>query len=171
MRIRELQWEDFHPLVENYLALYEEVKEHPDLGISLFPHPPTVLEETEWFARVFKSAHSGSGVAVVAEENGRAVGLCDVQPKGPQETRHVGVLGIVVARGQRGRGIGRALMQGAIDRCRGKFELVELSVFENNLPARRLYESMGFRTWGTLPKGVKRNDRYINLVFMVSELK
>jgi len=83
----------------------------------------------------------------------------------------VGVLGIVVAREQRGRGFGRALLKGALDRCRGRFDIVVLAVFDSNLAARRLYESMGFRTWGTLPRGVKRNDRYIDLVHMVCDLK
>ena len=121
-------------------------------------------------SRLFKSAQDGSGVAVVAEEAGRAVGLCNVQRTVMPEARHIGGLGILVARGQRRRGVGKALMRGALDRCRGKFDLVTLSVFESNGHARRLYESMGFRAWGTLPRAIKRDGRYINLVYMVLDL-
>jgi RimJ/RimL family protein N-acetyltransferase len=171
MKIRDLEWGDFPSLLENYLALYDEVREVPEVGVSLFPKPPTMVEEVDWFARVFKAAQDGSGVAVVAEDGGRAIGLCNVQPAGNQEKQHIGILGILVARGHRGRGVGKGLIGAALERCHGKFDLVELSVFESNDRARRLYESMGFRVWGTLPKGVKRNGRFINLVYMSSELK
>jgi ribosomal protein S18 acetylase RimI-like enzyme len=75
-----------------------------------------------------------------------------------------------VGRPWRGRGIGRALLRAAIDRSRGRFELVELSVFATNTRARKLYESVGFRSWGVLPKGIQRQGRPIDLEHMVLEL-
>ncbi len=171
MKIRDLAWGDCPSLVENYLALYEEVREIPDVGISLFPQPPTMGQEAEWFAGVYRAVQEGSSIAVVADEGGRAIGLCQVSPLGRLENQHIGGLGILVARGERGRGVGRALMRETLDRCRGKFELVELSVFQTNANARRLYESLGFRAWGTFPYAIKRNGRYIDLVHMILDLR
>ncbi len=171
MRIRDLAWDDFPALTETYFAIYDEVRDSPDLGISLFPERPTLGAETAWFASLYQAIQDRAAIAVVAEEQGKAVGMCEVKRKGSQENRHIGVLGILVDRPWRGRGFGRALLKSAIDCSRGKFELVELSVFTPNTQARRLYESFGFRSWGTLPKGIRRDGRYIDLEHMVLELK
>ncbi|MCI4347199.1 MAG: hypothetical protein L3J97_01095 [Thermoplasmata archaeon] len=54
MMVRDLAWADFPRVVENYYALYEEVQGNPDLGISLFPVRPSLGEEREWFAHLFR---------------------------------------------------------------------------------------------------------------------
>lgn len=171
MVIRDLAWGDFPQLVENYYALYDEVKENPDLGISLFPQRPTMGEEAEWFAHLFGRVGEGTSVAAVAEEQGNAVGLCHVDREALlREGHHMGVFGISVARAWRGRGIGTALLQHVIARCRGKFQLVRLSVFSSNTGARKLYGSVGFRPWGVLPKGILRDGRFTDLEHMVLDL-
>ncbi len=58
---------------------------------------------------------------------------------------------LYVAAEQRGRGVGRALMQAAIREARDHgADTMEIGVDEPDLAARRLYESMGFtnRTGG-----------------------
>jgi ribosomal protein S18 acetylase RimI-like enzyme len=171
MVIRDIAWRDFPDLTENYLALYEEVGENPDLGISLFPQRPTIGEEAEWFSGLFRRVQEGNCVASVAEEDGRAVGLCNVDRKAPhQEAHHIGVLGIMVARPYRGRGIGRSLLRYAIARCREKFEILELSVFDSNVRARELYRSLGFRSWGVQPKAILREGKYTDLDHMILDL-
>jgi RimJ/RimL family protein N-acetyltransferase len=171
MVIRDLAWGDYPQLAENYFAMYDEVKENPEFGISLLPERPTMSEEADWFVHLYRRVLDGAAVAAVAEEEGKAVGLCTVDRKGPhEEGRHIGVLGISVARPWRGRGIGRALLHYVIARCQGKFELLELNVYASNAPARTLYKSVGFRAWGTLPKGIRRGGRHIDLEHMVLEL-
>lgn len=57
-------------------------------------------------------------------------------------------LSIAVARGRRGRGVGRALMEALIVRAREQgFPALSLSVEDGN-PARHLYDSLGFRFAG-----------------------
>jgi RimJ/RimL family protein N-acetyltransferase len=171
MHVRDVSWEDFPSVARNYLDLYDEVLEAPDLGMHLFAQRPTLAEESTWFARLFKAVQEGSSVGVVAEEEGRVIGLCEVARKGVSpESHHVGVLGILVARGFRGRGAGRAMMQLALEKCKGKFEIVELTVMAWNPRARKLYESLGFRCFGTLPRGLKRDGRYTDVDHMVLEL-
>jgi len=171
MVVRDLQWNDFRPLVDAYWALYDEVRDDPDLGISLFPKRPTLGEEAEWFAQMFRQVQEGRAVAAVAEEGGIAVGMCGIRPKAPTvEAAHIGVLGISIAKPWRGKRIGRALMVYALERARGRFEIVELCAFATNARAIHLYESLGFRRWGTQPKAGKRDGRYIDDVFMQLEL-
>ncbi|MFZ0830944.1 MAG: GNAT family N-acetyltransferase [Thermoplasmata archaeon] len=169
--IRDLQWADFPELVENYYALYDEVRSNPDVGIHLFPQKPTLGEEAQWFSGLFRGFREGKSVVAVAEEDRKAVGLCQVDPKGVHlEGQHIGVLGIMVAAAYRNRGIGKALLTYAIDKCRGKFEIVELSVFATNAHGRALYQSVGFRSWGILPKAIRRENRYTDLEHMYIDL-
>jgi RimJ/RimL family protein N-acetyltransferase len=169
--VRPLQWGDFEPLVRQYLDLYEEVRSNPDLGISLFREPPTMGAEVEWFARLYRQVIEGEAVAMVAEEAGSARGLCTVRPRGPTvEGAHVGTLGILIERSYRGKGLGRALLRETLRRCRGRFEILELSVFATNLRARKLYEELGFRTYAILPRGLRRGDRAIDHLSMWLDL-
>jgi L-amino acid N-acyltransferase YncA len=172
MVVRDLDWRDFNDLVGNYLGLYEGTRTDPDIGIPLFSQPPSLGEEAQWFAGLFRRVSEGTTVAVVAEEGGRAVGLCTIDQRGPHpETQHVGTLGILIAPARRGRGIGRLMIQRAIERSRGKFESIQLSVLKSNVRARGLYESLGFRSWGVSPKAVLRKGRYTDLEFMSLDLQ
>jgi RimJ/RimL family protein N-acetyltransferase len=170
--VRDLEWGDFADLVRNYLALYDEVRTNPDLGITLFEKPPTMSEEVGWFASLYRSILDGDAVSAVAVFEGHVVGVCTVRRKGPaHESRHFGGLGIFVEKASRGQGIGRALMHHVLERCRGRFEFIELSVFSSNARARELYQSLGFRTWGTLPKAILREGKYGDSEHMVLALE
>jgi ribosomal protein S18 acetylase RimI-like enzyme len=167
VKVREVRWEDFPSLVENYYALYEEVQENPDLGIGLFEERPTLASEVAWFARLYRGVLEGEVVAAVADEEGRAVGLCTVHRAGGPESGHYGILAILVARQHRGRGVGRALLVSVIERCRSKYEALELTVFASNSAARHLYDSLGFRKVGVLPKMVLRKGQHTDVEQMV----
>jgi ribosomal protein S18 acetylase RimI-like enzyme len=80
------------------------------------------------------------------------VGWCDITPPSTREVhRHVGVLGIGLLPPYRGRGLGRQLMQAALDAARAKgLTRIELKVRATNTRARALYEKMGFVLEGTL---------------------
>jgi len=86
------------------------------------------------------------------------------------EDGHVGVLGILVERDHRGRGVGRALLEEAIARSRGRFELLRLSVNADNPRARRLYERFGFRKVGSIPRSHRRYGTYVDEELMVLRL-
>jgi RimJ/RimL family protein N-acetyltransferase len=171
MTVRDLRWTDFDAIVRTYYALYEEVRTNPDVGVSLHPERPSMGHEAEWFAALWRRIDAGECVAAVADEDGTAVGLCHVNRRTEPEASHVGVLGILIAEPWRNRGIGRALMRYVLDRCRGRFELVELSVFESNERARALYRSLGFVAWGIEPSGHLRAGRYTGLKHMTLDLR
>lgn len=172
--VRELRWSDFDAIRENYLLVYEERKENPEIGIHLFADPPSYSDEVGWFTNLYRDVLSGNALVSVAEIDGVAIGECTVRragPPGPSEVSHVGVLGILVHRDHRGSGAGRALMQAALAQCRGKFEIVNLTVLSVNARARKLYEELGFVNVGTVPRAVRRGDRYLDqdLMFKVVE--
>ncbi len=80
------------------------------------------------------------------------------------------VWGVYVSPSLRGHGVGRALLRAAIEHARtlpGVLQLT-LSVSEGTPAAQRLYESVGFRVWGTEPdalrfEGVAHAEHYMTL--------
>jgi len=76
-----------------------------------------------------------------------------------------------VNRNYRGKGVGKALLLKTIEGCRGRFEVITLEVFSNNLATKKLYEKVGFKTYGVLPGGVKRGGNSVNLELMFLRLE
>jgi len=165
VRLRELRWTDFDDLREAYYLLYEERDSGYPIGIGLFGHRPSLADEAQWFQGLFARVQNGATIASVAEVGGHAVGSCMVNRVGPSEdseAAHMGELGIMVHRDWRGRGVGSALLEDALARSRGKFEIVRLAVFVNNPRARALYERFGFVPYGRLPKALRRNGEFVD---------
>lgn len=79
------------------------------------------------------------------------VGLVSVAREAQNNTAHKGLLwGMYVRPDQRGQGVGRELLLKAIALARSMPGLlqVNLAVGATNVPALRLYESVGFRAFG-----------------------
>jgi ribosomal protein S18 acetylase RimI-like enzyme len=165
MLVRTVRWSDFDDLREMYYALYDERDRGEFVGITLFGERPSLADEVAWFSGAYRSALEGDRVFSVAEEGGRVVGNCVVQRHAPNvrsEGGHVGVLGILVHRDHRGKGVGTALLTHALAACRGRFEVVRLSVFVKNARAKQLYERFGFVTVGRVPRAVRRGSEYFD---------
>ncbi|MDG6988571.1 MAG: GNAT family N-acetyltransferase [Nitrososphaerota archaeon] len=77
------------------------------------------------------------------------------------EVSHRGELGIAVGAGHRGKGVGSALLRSTLERCKGKLEIVEPTVFSKNEAAKRLYGRSGFEKYGARPSSVKRGNVYL----------
>lgn len=149
-------------LIDNYYSYYDEVEsEDPELGIIFQATRPSLESEVEWFSNLYRGIMNGNAIAMVAEEDGRVVGICDVHRVRPgTELSHKGVLGIVIRKGYRGRGIGGELISRVLEEAQDKYEMILLGVFSNNEGAIRLYRKLGFVEYGVLPRSVKRNGKY-----------
>jgi ribosomal protein S18 acetylase RimI-like enzyme len=167
MEFRDLRWTDFDGWVDLYYGRYEEVLTHPELGVYLMRRKPSLGEEAAHFGTVHRRLLDGSGVAVVADDGRRIAGTCTVMRAGEHaEDAHLGSLGIAVRPEARRQGIGSALLGHALERSRGRFEIVQLSVLDVNETARRLYERHGFQTCGRVPRAFKRDGRYFDELLM-----
>jgi RimJ/RimL family protein N-acetyltransferase len=172
--VRELRWSDFDPLRESYYLLYDERRSNPTIGIGLFEEMPDHADEADWFSGLYRRMLRGETIVRVAELDDRVVGSCVVGRVGPSptsETGHRGVLGILVHRDFRGRGVGQGLLTATIEACRGRFDQIELQVFVANTGARRLYERFGFVAVGRLPAAIRRNGQYLDEDLMVLDLR
>jgi L-amino acid N-acyltransferase YncA len=94
-------------------------------------------------------------VVVVARLDGEVVGAYYLKPNFPGRAAHIANAGYVVARQHRGGGIGRRLVEDSIARApaAGFDAIIFNLVFESN-PARSLYERLGWREIGRIPRGV-----------------
>jgi len=161
--IRELRASDFDDFVQTYYSFFPEAEADPSFGLTLFHKLPSLDDERKWFSDVLKDIEAGNAVNSAAEVDSRVVGWCDVRRMRPDSPLdHRGALGLCIRKEFRGRGIGTALMKQNIDKCRGKFESIELTVLANNLRAIRLYERFGFKRYGKLPRAVKRAGKYFD---------
>ena len=76
-------------------------------------------------------------------------------------------LGLMVASGYRRMGIGRALLDAAVDWARGAgIRKLELHVFPHNTPAIALYESYGFVREGYRKAHYRRDRDTVDAILM-----
>ncbi len=104
--------------------------------------PFTAEQEQAWMEEIEDSTHSA---VFVARMHGRIVGDASFMGSDRERIKHRGDIGVTVRREMWGKGIGRALMQTAIDFARNAgVEIIHLEVRSDNTRAIRLYESLGF---------------------------
>jgi ribosomal protein S18 acetylase RimI-like enzyme len=101
------------------------------------------------------------------------VGMTGFYREKALKLQHKGhVWGVFVSPAARGAGVGRALMTSVIQTAKALPGLccILLTVANTQVAARRLYESLGFRVFGTEPRSLKLGDRYIDEDHMRLEL-
>ena len=114
---------------------------------------------------------SRDAAVFVAEADGGIVGRLSVGRDPHPASAHVADLGLMVAKGHRRRGIGRALLEQAVDWARGTgVTKLELHVFPHNEPAIRLYETFGFRREGYRERHYRRNGGLVDAVLMAYDV-
>jgi RimJ/RimL family protein N-acetyltransferase len=133
--------EDRLPMARLHAAVAEE-----RTGIG--SEPPVDIER-----RAGRYELDGGLVAVAGDE---IVGILHVQPSGHGYAE----IGMLVARAWRGRGVGSALMEAAIEwaRARGDIHKLSLGVFAHNAAGLALYKKFGFVEEGRRVKHYRRQS-------------
>lgn len=132
----------------------------------------TVESETKFLEDRLKNVQNQKAVFLVALINDRIVGNAWVGVD-KKTSRHIGTLGISVAKDFRGEGIGKVLMQTVIDEAKKLpgIEILTLGAFANNEIAINWYKSLGFVEYGKLPNGIKLENGYVDHVYMYLRIK
>jgi RimJ/RimL family protein N-acetyltransferase len=90
-----------------------------------------------------------------------------VRDTGERETHRAWLMQVYVKPELRGTGAALALMEAVVEHARSEVLQVHLMVGAHNAPAIRLYQKAGFQTYGTDPRALYVNGRYIDEHMMV----
>lgn len=169
--LRPLRRGDLDALLPFANGFHKERETNRDLGITSLDRRMTRKDEREFLEKTLKEVAKKRRVSVAAVVGDRIVGHCDISGRPSPDERHAGLLGIIVVDGYRGVGLGEAMMRTALkEASRLGIWMIELEVFATNAPAKHLYEKLGFKVAGVIPKKVLRDGRFIDIVRMYTHL-
>ena len=119
---------------------------------------PQLDELDEKSGAEFFAAQSYCGVA--EEEAGKILGLYILHPNNVGRCGHIANASYAVSGGARGKHIGEALVQNSLVEAKALgFQIMQFNaVVASNVHARHLYERLGFRQLGVIPKGFLLKD-------------
>lgn len=135
----------------------------------LFDEEFTIKQEENWKRRELDGIRSNESYIISARVDGRLAANSGAR-KGLHKEKGNVLLGIAVAEGFRGLGLGEALLRLNIETARRFFNPkprnIYLSVFEGNKPAISLYRKLGFKEFARFPKWALHKGRYIDHIYM-----
>jgi RimJ/RimL family protein N-acetyltransferase len=127
-----------------------------------------VADERRYLRAIRRYPHAA---VFVAEDEGAIVGRLSIGRDQNPASRHVADLGLMVAATHRRRGIGRALLETAVEWAReSDVRKLELHVFPWNTAAIALYENFGFVQEGYRRGHYRRGDDYVDAILMAFEV-
>lgn len=162
--LRNPKWGDLDDLTELNNSLVEE-------GAPIAMNRRLAREEeAEWLAEHLVKIEKGKIIGVVAEIEGKVIGNSEVTRLGGNQS-HVGILGVIVAKEYRDLGVGTKMLETLIEESRGAgLKLLVLDVFSTNPRARHVYEKVGFKEAGRVPKMGFIKEGYVDVIRMYLEL-
>lgn len=128
----------------------------------------TLEEESRYVEGFIHKAENHLATKLLVFHGEELIGVGDVVTKEKVET-HIGVFGLIISKDWRKKGIGSFLMRKVIEEAQKNItglQIITLGVFGNNPVAKQLYEKMGFREYGLLPKGIKHKGELIDHIYM-----
>ena len=125
----------------------------------------TVGEEAR---AIKKFASSKNSLFLIAKAEDRVIGVLTCSGGRYRAEKHTTELGISVDQDWRGKGVGSAMMEAAVEWAQTTAQLKRITLFvlERNQDAVRLYERLGFEIEGKLRKDFYRDGVYLDTLVM-----
>lgn len=165
--IRHADPADAEPLVR----LAEAVSAEPEGWlISVAGEWRSAGDERRYLKALRRYPHAA--VFVAERDDGELVGRLSVGRDPHPASVHVADVGLMVAIDARRQGVGRALLQAAVDWAReADVRKLELHVFPWNEGAIRLYEAFGFEREGFRKEHYRRGGEYVDAILMAYRIE
>lgn len=161
--VREARQEDAAAMLRYAADLFAE----PGLDLPVAPGEFRLTQAEEEAVVAEHAAKTNAVFLVAATPEGEMLGMLNCNGSSRQALRHSCEMGISVAKGHRGQGIGRALMQAMVDWGRqAGVRRIELKVYARNERAVRLYRSFGFQAEGRRRQAVCQDGEYLDDLIM-----
>jgi diaminopimelate decarboxylase len=130
-----------------------------------------VSQTARQYRRLFRRPVTVEGANLVAVSGGDIIGSISIRREEHPATRHTASIGMFVTSAWRGRGVGTALLDGAMRWARDAgVERVNLSVYPHNQAAIALYRGFGFVEEGRLIRRAKKSYGYEDEILMAAWL-
>lgn len=162
IEVRHAQREDASQLYQGFRDVVGEGKWLPTFSAN--------SSVGDWLHWIDKTNHSRE-VLLVSFLGGEYAGHLTLQPEEWNASQHVAKLGVIVKSGFRNIGVGRSLMISAeaVAQSNAYFKII-LSTFHDNLAARHLYSSLGYREIGIRRNHFDMPSGFIDEVLMEKEI-
>ncbi|WP_343031441.1 GNAT family N-acetyltransferase [Metabacillus lacus] len=157
-------------LGKNYAVHYKEMRLkalqlHPEAFASSYQE-----EEALPISTFENRLSSTSSYTFGAIEHQQLYGAVTLLPEEKNKLKHRGnIVAMYVSEEKRGAGLGRKLMQAAIQQA-GELKCIEqlhLTVMAKNESAKKLYRSLGFQSYAVEKNALKVNGQYYDEELMV----
>lgn len=151
---------------EQLTRLAEEVSGEPEAWlISANGEWRSVGDERRYLKAVRRYAHAA--VFVAERSDGAIIGRLSLARDTHPASAHVADLGLMVAKSARRQGVGKALLEAAVEWARASgVRKLELHVFPWNEPAILLYEQFGFEREGFRKGHYSRAGEDVDAILM-----
>jgi RimJ/RimL family protein N-acetyltransferase len=129
----------------------------------------TVDKEKKWIDDLNNNPNA---LLLIAEMNGRVIGLLFFIPNSKKKISHTGEFGVSVHPDYQGQGIGKLLVESLLKWARqnAQIEKVFLQVFSTNTNAIKMYKTLGFIEEGRHIKAIKQLEgNYVDVIQMYIE--
>ncbi|MCX6732878.1 MAG: GNAT family protein [Candidatus Roizmanbacteria bacterium] len=129
-------------------------------------------EESRYIENFMHKVANRLAVKLLVFHGEELIGVGDIVVKEKIE-KHIGVFGLIISKEWRQKGLGSFLMNKVIEEAQKNItglQIITLGVFSNNPVARKLYEKIGFKEYGLLPKGLQYKGELVDHVYMYKSL-
>jgi ribosomal protein S18 acetylase RimI-like enzyme len=133
----------------------------------------TLESETKYLASRLGEIEGKKAVHLLVFSENRLIAAAEIYVLVKTE-KHIGILGITVAKDSRGDGLGKLLMELVVEEAEKEIadlKIVTLEVYATNEVAQALYKKMGFIEYGKLPNGVMRSGIFEDRLMMYKNIR
>ena len=146
------------------------IKNTSTLPWTLAEYPKDIGNELKLMKEYRESENS---ILLVAEYEGELIGNIDITGSKRLKMAHTGMVGMGIKEDWRNQGLGKALMECAIEWAKNssEIEILWLDVYASNELGYNLYKNTGFEVSGIIKGFFKEENGYMDKVQMYQRIK